>query len=377
MTYSMWRLPALSDRGRCRRSRAAGLDLDEGRPAGHCDAAGHFQRMRTKLMTQAALEVFGVSKSFGPRPALRDVDIVARRGEIHGLLGPNGAGKTTLMRVLLGLVRPDAGRVQLLGRPFDPAADAVPGGVAGLVDAAAFYPYLTGRANLLLLARLDANASATRARVDAALERSGVAGDADERVAGYSTGMRQRLGLAAALLRNPELLLLDEPTSSLDPAAAREVRDLARRLAADGAAVVWSSHDMAEVEGLCSVVTIVDRGRVIFSGGVEELRRRAPTLPHALRTSDDRAARAIASRCIGVRTTPVAGGGLDVLAEAAALDGFVIALGRAGIAVRALERRTRSLESLFLELTAPADLGAAVAVGAEPAADEPDWEAAS
>jgi len=331
-------------------------------------------------MARTALEALGVSKSFGPRAALRDVDLVARRGEVHGLLGPNGAGKTTLMRAVLGLVRPDGGRIHLLGRPFDPVADAVPDGVAGMVDTPAFYPYLTGRANLMLLARLDAadaDASATRARVDAAIEESGLVADAGARVAGYSTGMRQRLGLAAALLRSPELLLLDEATSSLDPAAAREVRDLARRLAADGAAVVWSSHDMAEVEELCAAVTIVDCGRVIFSGGVDELRERAPSLPHALRTSDDRAARALASRCIGVRATPAVGGGLDVSADAAALDAFVIALGRYGIAVRALERRTRSLESLFLELTAPVDLDVACAIGAEPADDEPDWGLAS
>jgi ABC-2 type transport system ATP-binding protein len=331
-------------------------------------------------MARTALEALGVSKSFGPRAALRDVDLVARRGTVHGLLGPNGAGKTTLMRVILGLVRPDAGRIHLLGHPFYPVADAVPNGVAGLVDAPAFYPYLTGRANLMLLARLDAadaDASATRDRVDGAIEESGLVADADARVAGYSTGMRQRLGLAAALLRSPELLLLDEATSSLDPAAARDVRDLARRLAADGAAVVWSSHDMAELEELCAAVTIVDSGRVIFSGSIAELRRRAPALPHALHTNDDRAARALASRCIGVRATPAVCGGLDISADAGALDAFVIALGRAGIAVRALERRTRSLQSLFLELTASADLDVAGAIGAESADDEPDWGLAS
>jgi len=325
-------------------------------------------------MTRIALEAYGVSKSFGDRVALCDVDLVAKRGEVHGLLGPNGAGKTTLMRVLLGLVRLDRGRVYLLGRRLEPAG-RVPDHVAGTVDAPAFYPFLSGRQNLALLARLDgAHASAGRAAATAVVEQVGLAAVADARVSAYSTGMRQRLALAAALLRRPELLLLDEPTSSLDPGSAREVRELVRGLASDGAAVVLSSHDMAEVEQLCTTLTIVDGGRVIFCGRVDALRRRAPAPPHALRTSDDRLARELAAHCHGVRAMPAAGGGLDVWAEPAAMDAFVIALGRAGVAVRALAHRARSLEALFLELTAPDALDLPP-VG--PPADEPDWELAS
>jgi ABC-2 type transport system ATP-binding protein len=163
--------------------------------------------------------------------------------------------------------------------------------------------------------------------------------------------MRQRLGLAAALLRSPRLLFLDEPTSFLDPLAARDVRAIARRLADEGAAVVWSSHDMAEVEELCTALTIVNDGRVVFSGDMAELRQLAPSAVHLLRTSDDGAALHIASGRTGVRVASTTERALEVSADVDALDGYVIALGNAGIAVRSLERRVRSLESLFLELT--------------------------
>jgi ABC-2 type transport system ATP-binding protein len=304
-------------------------------------------------MEPIALEAVGINKSFGTRAALSGVDLVAHRGQLHGLLGPNGAGKTTLLRVLLGLVRRDAGTVCLLGRQLGPTFQSIPEGVAGAVDTPAFYPYLSGRKNLALLARLDgATESARRNSVDSVLEQTALSGHADFAVSSYSTGMRQRLGLAAALLRSPDLLFLDEPTSSLDPAAARDVRVLAQRLAEEGTAIVFSSHDMAEVEELCSVVTIINGGRLLFSGAVDELRKRASSTVYSLRTSDDDVALKCVSNCRGVRATAGADGSLDISADVDALDAYIIALGRAGIAVRALERRVRSLESLFLELTA-------------------------
>jgi ABC-2 type transport system ATP-binding protein len=297
-----------------------------------------------------ALEARGVSKRYGDRDALCRVDFAAEHGCLHGLLGPNGAGKTTLMRIALGLVGRDAGTVQLLGRPDAPGGP-VPDGAAGFVETPAFYPYLSGRRNLALLGRLDGDQKPRgRDSVDYALEQVGLAAEADLRVAGYSAGMRQRLGLAAALLRAPRLLLLDEPTSSLDPAGARDVRALARRLANEGAAVVLSSHDMAEVQDLCSALTIIDRGRVVYSGTVDALRKLAPDAVHALRTSDDRAAMDLAARQPGVKVTSGVDG-VMVSADTAALDAYVIALGRAGVAVRRLESRARSLESLFLQLT--------------------------
>jgi ABC-2 type transport system ATP-binding protein len=164
--------------------------------------------------------------------------------------------------------------------------------------------------------------------------------------------MRQRLGLAAALLRRPRLLVIDEPTSALDPAGAAEIRAMTRRLADEGAAVVLSSHNMAEIEALCGSVTILDRGGVIFSGPIEALRERAPAPTYVLRTSDDRAAIRHGAGRPGLTIVPLDAGGFELSAHADALDAYVIALGASGIAVRVLQPQTRSLESLFLQLTA-------------------------
>ncbi len=307
-----------------------------------------------------ALEAVGLFKRYGARHAVQGVDLTVRAGEIHGLLGPNGAGKTTLLRVLLGLVRADAGAVRLLGRDAGIPGRPLPDGVAGFVDTPRFYPYLSGRKNLLLMARLDGTARArARERVAEVLEQVGLAPDADVKVASYSAGMRQRLGLAAALLRSPRLLLLDEPTTSLDPAGARDLSTHLRRLASDGVAILLSSHDMAEIEELCATLTIVHQGRVAFSGTVEDLRKQAPAAVHRLRTSDDAKALSMGAAEGDVQVDAAAdGGGLDVGASAEALDAYVIALGGAGIAIRGLEARDRSLESLFLRLTSgPADRG--------------------
>src|SRR5262249_53588035 len=211
---------------------------------------------------------------------------------------------------------------------------------------------LTGRQNLELLARLDSpQGHEPGTTLNRALEQVGLGDRGETRVSHYSTGMRQRLGLAAALLRSPRLLFLDEPTNSLDPAGARDVRAIARQIADEGAAVVLSSHDMAEVEELCEAVTIINAGRVVFSGSVNQLRAFAPAAVHWLLTSDDRMALKMASGRTGLRAMANAESGLDVSAGVEALDAYVIALGSASIAVRVLERRTRTLESLFLELT--------------------------
>jgi ABC-2 type transport system ATP-binding protein len=306
------------------------------------------------MAEQAALEAVGLSKRYGDRYAVNGVDLVVHAGQVHGLLGRNGAGKTTLLRMLLGLVRPDAGTTRLLGGPAGTTTSSVPGGVAGFVDTPQFYPYMSGRRNLTLLARLDdAAGSAVPRRVDDVLGQVGLVSRADAKVGAYSAGMRQRLGLASALLRAPRLLLLDEPTSSLDPAGARDLRSHLRLLAGEGAAVLLSSHDMAEVEDLCAILTIVHEGRVVFSGSATDLRKLAPDAVHRLRTSDDDRARAIGETESGVNVEVVmdGDGGLDVSASEAALDAFAIALGRAGIAIRSLERRDRSLESLFLRIT--------------------------
>jgi ABC-2 type transport system ATP-binding protein len=295
------------------------------------------------------LEMSGVSKRFGDRQALADVDLVVRRGAVHGLLGPNGAGKTTLLRIALGLARADAGTVRLIGQPFASPDARLPDRAAGFVDAPSFYPYLSGRDNLTLLARLDGPSAASK--VTSCLKDAGLADAADSASRGYSTGMRQRLGLAAALMRDPALLLLDEPTSSLDPAGARDVRSRIAALARDGAAVVLSSHDMVELEDLCSELTVLHEGRIVFHGTRDEFMARAGHDVYALETSDTARAMIVAHECTGVTISASPDASLEVEGDRASLDAFVIALGRNGVAVRSLARRTRSLESRFLELT--------------------------
>jgi ABC-2 type transport system ATP-binding protein len=307
------------------------------------------------MSERPALEALGISKRYASRDVLCGVDLVAQSGRVHGLLGPNGAGKTTLMRVVLGLVQRDAGTVHLLGHHLDSAPGPMPEGVAGFVEGPSFYPYLSGRQNLELLARLDdTHTRHGGTGIDDALDEVDLGSQADADVGGYSAGMRQRLGLAAALLRSPRLLFLDEPTNAVDPGGARAIRALARRLADEGAAVVLSSHDMAEVEDLCATMTVIDRGHVLFSGAVERLRALAPAAVHVLRTSDDCAAIRVAAERPGLKIVRLMDDSLEVSADSGSLDAYVIALGCRGIAVRALESRVRSLESLFLELTASA-----------------------
>jgi len=246
-----------------------------------------------------AVQTSGLVKRFGAVTAVAGVELTVAAGEVRGLLGPNGAGKTTLLRMLFGLIHPDAGTVRLLGRAWHGLDDEALQGVGGFVEEPAFYPYLSGRANLSLLARLDAGPSA--AAVQDALARVGLERRGDDRVAGYSTGMRQRLGLAAALLRSPRLLLLDEPTSGLDPAGARAAAALVRELAGEGVAVLLSSHQIGDLERVCDAYTVMREGRVVWDGSAQELIAQAPASGYALATSDDELALRIAEEQAGVR----------------------------------------------------------------------------
>ncbi len=308
-----------------------------------------------------ALATHAVTKRFGTTIAVDSLDISIEPGEVRGLLGPNGAGKTTLLRLLLGLLRPDSGTVEVEGRGLDDPRRLER--VAGFVEDPSFYPYLSGRANLRVLAELDGGCP--EGVREAALERVGLAARADERVAGYSTGMRKRLGLAAALMRTPRLLVLDEPTTGLDPAGVRLVGELARTLAGEGVAVLLSSHQIAEVQDVCDSFTVIRSGVGVWTASAAEMRAQAPPASNRLATADDARALEIAAGLQGVAITRSSGGELVVEAEGDALDTLVLALGRAGIAVRRLEPIAGPLESLFSSLvaeSAPADRRAAVEV---------------
>jgi len=301
----------------------------------------------------AAVRASGLVKEFETTRAVDGVDLVVREGEVRGLLGPNGAGKTTLLRLLFGLVTPDQGQIELFGHPLGTAESVNLDGVAGFVEEPTFYPYLSGRVNLELFAELDGGVP--RARVDEVLEMVGLAGRGGDRVSGYSTGMRQRLGIAAALLRSPRLLLLDEPTSGLDPAGARDMAGLVRRLAADGTAVLLSSHLIGDLENVCDSFTVLRLGKVVWDGSAQQLREQAPGSAYRLATSDDPRALEIAELHPGVHVTTSPTGELRIAVQGR-VDEYVLDLGRADVAVRRLELVVSPLESMFFALTSDVDL---------------------
>src|SRR5579862_4634757 len=224
---------------------------------------------REASRSQWAVETHGLTKRFGDNVAVNDVELLVPRGCAFGYLGPNGAGKTTLIRVLLGLTHADAGTMSLLGHRVPRFRDVALARVGAIVDEPRFHSHLTGRQNLQVLAA--AREPAARDRIGPALERVGMAHRADDRVAKYSMGMRQRLGVAACLLGDPQLLILDEPMNGLDPAGMREMRDMILSLVAEGRTVVLSSHLLDEVERTCDAVAIVDQGRIIRQGPIAQL----------------------------------------------------------------------------------------------------------
>jgi len=297
------------------------------------------------------VEARGLVKRYGTVTAVDGVDLTVEPGDIYGYLGPNGAGKTTTLRMLLGLVHPNEGTVRVFGR--DPVARGgrALDGVAGFVEAPAFYPYLSGRKNLELLAAFDGGGKRERQRIDSVLAEVGLLERAGDRVGGYSQGMRQRLGIAAALLRDPRLLILDEPANGLDPAGIRDMRGLVARLAAQGMTILYSSHLLAEVEEVCNRVAIVDRGRLVYEGRIDELRRSFGER-HRLETSSTARALAVALATPGIENVVEDDGSVRFAAEDdAAVEALTIALGRAGVGIRALAVDRASLEDLFFRLT--------------------------
>lgn len=316
-----------------------------------------------------AIRTHGLTKRFRTgQVAVAGIDLAVPRGAVYGFLGPNGSGKTTTIRMLLGLVVPTAGRVDLLGMPMPQSAARVLPRVGALVEGPAFQPYLSGRANLARLDAVDASADprTARARADAALDRVGLGAAADKRYRQYSLGMKQRLGLAAALLRPRDLLVLDEPTNGLDPQGTREVRHLVRELADAGTTVLVSSHLLAEIEQVCTHIGIMGGGRLLLQGPREHLTARRGSRV-VVRTPQDDAPAALAE----LRRL-----GLDADVERAAADGtatvsaaladddpavpgralpapqdLVGALVRAGVGILTFDVRRPSLEQVFVELT--------------------------
>lgn len=221
----------------------------------------------------AVLDISGLRKTYrtlrgGPRTALDGFDMSVESGQVHGFLGPNGSGKTTTLRTLLGLIRPNAGQMRLLGQPVPQALSRVAPKVGAIVESPQFFPQFSARDTLSLLATAG---GLPASRVDAVLELVGLRDRAKERVKGYSLGMKQRLAVASALLKSPTLLILDEPANGLDPAGIREMRDLMRRLVDEGTTVVLSSHILSEVQQICDTVTIISRGRRVTAGPVTEV----------------------------------------------------------------------------------------------------------
>jgi ABC-2 type transport system ATP-binding protein len=302
-----------------------------------------------------ALQTHALSKGFGDRLAVDHINLQVAEGSVYGLLGRNGAGKTTLLRMILGLLPPDSGSVSVFGRPAAAGDVASRADVAGFVEEPRFYPYLSAQRNLELLADLDGPSATLTPQ--AALELVDLADRRRDKVGNFSTGMRQRLGLASALLRSPRLMVLDEPTIGLDPANALAVRSLLRSLAERGVAVLVSSHNMIEVAEICDRVLIIHEGRTVWDGTQASLHVAAPAPAYRMWTSDDERAAAVASRLpLRVETGARRAGDppLTIHAGDEQRDAFVLELGKAGLAVRRLEPDVPPLESLFTALTGAA-----------------------
>ncbi|MEO3931772.1 ATP-binding cassette domain-containing protein [Micrococcaceae bacterium Sec7.4] len=332
--------------------------------------------------TELSIETSGLSKRFGHQLAVDGVDLAVPRGSVFGFLGPNGSGKTTTIRLMLGLAAATSGSVRLLGQEMPAQLHGVLPRVGALVEGPAFYPFLSGAANLHRFDAADPHVSAAtrRARVQLALERVGLTHAADKKVRAYSLGMKQRLGIANALLAPRELLILDEPTNGLDPQGTREVRSLVRSLAADGATVFVSSHLLAEVEQICTHAAIMSAGRLVAQGTLAELRQDGQARIRVLTPDAGAAAEVLArlglspavdvptdagapgragSGSTGSSGAPFGGAGEVLYAPlpagagngAVAPEAVVAALVAAGVRVRGFATEQVSLEERFVALT--------------------------
>jgi ABC-type multidrug transport system ATPase subunit len=300
-----------------------------------------------------ALRTTGLTRRFGRQVAVDDVDLVVPRGAVYGFLGPNGSGKTTTIRLLLGLISADSGSIELLGQPMPRALPAVLPRVGALIEGPAFHPYLTGAANLRRLDVSDATANprTSRQRVADALARVGLSAAAGKKYRNYSLGMKQRLGLAAALLQPRDLLVLDEPTNGLDPQGTREVRHLVRDLAADGTTVLVSSHLLAEVEQIASHVGIMSGGRLLRQGTLTEVLADGAAVVRVSSPDVEDARRVLTA--LGLSDVEVGHDGASVQARLGDLppEAVAAAMVAAGARLRGLVVERPALEDLFVSLT--------------------------
>lgn len=301
-------------------------------------------------MSELVIETSGLRKEFrtrkGVRVAVADLSLAVPAGGVHGFLGPNGSGKTTTIRMLLGLAHATAGTMRLFGEPVPHRLPAVIGRVGAVVESPKFSPHFSGRQNLTLLAR---SIGAPSSRVDAAVETVGLTGRDKDRFKTYSLGMKQRLAIAATLLKDPALLILDEPTNGLDPAGIREIRDTIRGLGEAGVTVLLSSHILAEVQQVCTSATIIGQGRMLASGRVDELVGASSAYRIAVDDPD-------AARQVLIDAGFSVGDGMLVETDRPA--DVTRALGSAGIWLSELTPVRRDLESVFLELTSGTEMGA-------------------
>ncbi len=302
-------------------------------------------------MTDLAIQTEGLTKRLGDAAVVDKLDLAVPQGSVYGFLGPNGSGKTTTIRMLLGLIWPTAGSYRVLGEAMPGANAKVLPKVGALIEGPAFYPWLTGRQNLRRIdaAGPDGQRKTRRERIDAALTRVGLAAAANKRFRAYSLGMKQRLGLAAALLRPRSLLILDEPTNGMDPQGTREIRNLVRELAGEGSTVFLSSHLLSEVEQVCSHVGIISVGKMVAQGSVEELRGRGEAMLR-VETDDASGAAKVLDR-LGLEAITVTGEVVSAQLDGQRPEECNRELVLAGVGVRSLTTDRRSLEDAFVALT--------------------------